>query len=81
MNPPSTLAFVLRWHGLAFVGGIALLILGLLGLLNFKPDPPGLPFQSLPDMLGIWPYMLGMAVGAFMTVRAWRRGSALRNGG
>jgi hypothetical protein len=53
----------------------------LLGLLNFKPDPPGLAFQSLPDMLGIWPYMLCMAVGAFMAVRAWRRGSILRNGG
>ncbi|MGM3413085.1 hypothetical protein KXR69_26200 [Ralstonia holmesii] len=81
MKSPSTLAFVLRWHGLEFIGGIAALILGLLGLLNFKPDPPGQAFQSLPDMLGIWPYMLSMAVGAFMTVRAWRRGSALRNGG
>ncbi|MDE4928826.1 hypothetical protein PQH03_29690 [Ralstonia insidiosa] len=81
MKSPSTLAFVLRWHGLEFIGGLVALILGLLGLLNFKPDPPGLAFQSLPDMLGIWPYMLCMAVGAFMTVRAWRRGSSLRNGG
>jgi hypothetical protein len=75
MKSPSTLAFVLRWHGLEFIGGLVALILGLLGLLNFKPDPPGLAFQSLPDMLGIWPYMLCMAVGA------WRRGSILRNGG
>ena len=81
MKLPSTLAFVLRWRGLEFIGGVVALILGLLGLLTFQPDPPGLASQSLADMLGIWPYVLCMAVGVFLTVRAWRRGSAIRNGG
>lgn len=80
MKPPSTLAFVLRFYGLEFVGGLATLILALFGLDNFTPDPPDLPFESLISMLGVWPYLVGIAAGAFFAVYAWRRGSALRNG-
>ena len=80
MKQPSTLAFVLRIYGLEFVGGLVMLILGLFGLLNFTPDPPELPYEPLVSMLGIWPYEIAIAVGSFYAGRAWRRGSALRNG-
>ncbi len=80
MNKMSTLGLVLRWYGLEFGSGMTALILSALGLMNFKPDPPGIAYQSLADMLGIWPYVLGMAVGAFTAGRAWRRASAFRKG-
>ncbi|RTL42954.1 MAG: hypothetical protein EKK53_11165 [Burkholderiales bacterium] len=80
MNPPSTLAFVLRFYGFSFVGGLAVLALSIVGLVNFTPDPPELPYESLVSMLGIWPYVIAMPLGSFMAARAWLRGSALRNG-
>ena len=80
MNQMSTLRLVLRLQPLEFLAGVAALILGALGMMTFKPDPPGLAYQSLGDMLGIWPYVLGMAVGTFVAGRAWCRASAFRKG-
>ncbi len=80
MSSPSTLMFVLRWHGLQFFAGLALLLLGVVGWINFTFDPPGLQWQSLADMLGIWPYGFGCMVGAGVAGHAWFKGSRLRNG-
>lgn len=80
MKPTSTLAFVLRFYGFSFVGGLAVLVLSIVGLVSFTPDPPELPYESLVSMLGIWPYVIAMPLATFMAVRAWLRGSALRNG-
>ena len=81
MRTPSTLAFVLRWHGLQFIGGLAVLVLGGLGWASFTPDPPGLAYQSGVDMVGTWPYLIACVIGAGNALRAWSKGSRQRFGG
>lgn len=80
MRNPSTLAFVLQWHGLQFLGGLAILLLGVVGWVKFEPDPPGVAWQSLPEMLGVWPYVMACIVGSGAAWVAWSKGSRLRGG-
>lgn len=79
MKTPGTFTFVLRWYGPQFVLGTTVIILSFLGLLNFQPVPPNTATQSVPEMLGIWPYIAGLATGIIMVGYTWIRARFFRN--
>lgn len=80
MASPGTLSFVLRWYFIQFAFGLAMLAMGAVCLSIYSPDPPELPYQSLVGMLGPWPYVLGMVLGAINVLGAWTKGAKLCNG-
>lgn len=75
----STLMFVLRWHFMEFVSGLGLLVLGILGYVQYTPGPPDAAYQSLVGMFGPWPYIVCAFVGALLAALAWQKGGKLRN--
>lgn len=77
---PSTLMFVLRWHFVEFICGLGALFFGIAGYLNYAPDSPDAPYQSLVGMLGPWPYVVAAIFGAVLAASAWLKGAGLRNG-
>ena len=79
-KPPSTLMFVLRWHGLQLLGGLAMLALSAGSLYVYHPDPPGAPYVSLAAQVQPWLGIAGLLFGGWNAISAWRKGSKLRNG-
>ncbi|AOZ11117.1 hypothetical protein [Cupriavidus malaysiensis] len=80
MNSPSILSFVLRWHFPPFVLGLAMVALAIVGYVDYAQTQTDTAWQSLPQMLGIWPYVGTGIVGALVAASAWRKGAKLRRG-
>lgn len=79
-NAPSTMMFVLRWHGLQFVLGLALTA-KVVWAYAHQPAPLDAPYVSLVSMLFPWICAVGLLGGVWNMVSAWRKGSKLRSGG
>ena len=80
MKSLTTFAFVVRWQLIPFILGLAMVCLSAAFLIGFTPDPPGRPFQSVPDMVGWKGGVFGMVVGAAIMGIAWAKAAALRSG-
>ncbi|EMJ7039731.1 MULTISPECIES: hypothetical protein [Pseudomonadota] len=80
MKKIPTLLFVLRWYGLQFLAGIVMVFAGAYGYMQDQADNPDSPYQSVVGMLGPWPYIAAVVVGALFAGVAWWRGSKLRAG-
>jgi len=69
------LAMVLRFYGMPFIGGLAMLLLAGSGLYSYEPIPDSSPFTTPVPYTAI--YIAIMCIGGFLALRAWVKGSRL----
>lgn len=77
-SAPSTFMFMLRWNYLPLIGGIVMLFFSY-HFLSYPGDPPGLPFQSVTDMIAFPAGVVTGCLGAGLILYAWASARSLRN--
>jgi hypothetical protein len=69
-----TLTWVLRFAGMQFLGGLALVTLSVYMIQAEKALDPNAPFVPAMFAFGPLPWFGALCIGAAMVLLAWRRG-------
>lgn len=80
MKPFSTLTNVFRHHAISFILGIAMLVGGAYGYLNYTTPDSSAPTISVAQEYGAPIFIVGVFIGLCLVARAWRSASRPQSG-